>query len=74
MPISSITASTNGSFSPCRTPAESTKIRWPCRYFMIAAAIGERTEFSEQANRMAEGSEAMALEPPSPEYAGRKSR
>src|SRR3546814_3468681 len=44
MPISSITATANGSSSPARTPTESTKIRclWKC--FRIASAIGERIE------------------------------
>src|SRR5581483_10659269 len=56
MPISSITATANGSVaSSARTPADPTNTRLPARWRRIAAAIGERTALRLQAKSTAPG-------------------
>src|ERR1700720_3022623 len=54
-PISAITAAAKGSSSPLRTPAEPTYTPRPKICPNKAAAIGERTELSPQANSTASG-------------------
>src|SRR5579864_6928012 len=55
MPISSITATANGSSSPFCTPAEAIATVCPNSCCARPAAIGERTAFMPQANSTARG-------------------
>src|SRR5215471_16481884 len=65
-PSSSIAASAKGSSSPLRAPADATYETWPNRWRNSAAAIGERTELSPQANSTACGRAMIGAAPISP--------